>query len=63
MMDRILQLEADGADHSGVAKAEMTAERLHEVVGTTMHSDGATRRQCNVYRITPRGLDELRKRG
>jgi hypothetical protein len=86
MMDRILHLEADGADHSGVeidglldsiarelgyseedvstlhstgrsvfandgdwAKAEMTAERLHEVVGTTVHWDGATRRQCNVY--------------
>jgi len=100
MMDRILQLEADGADHSGVeidgllagitrelgyseadvstlhpktgrsvfandgdwAKAEMTAERLHEVVGTTVHWEGATRRQCNVYRITSRGLDEVRKR-
>lgn len=100
MMDRILHLEADGADHSGVeidallesiarelgyseedvstlhstgrsvfandgdwAKAEMTAERLHEVVGTAKHWEGGTQRQCNVYRITPRGLDELRKRG
>ena len=101
MMDRILQLEADGADHTGVeidgllagiarelgyseedvstlhpktgrsvfandgdwAKAEMTAERLHEVVDTTVHWEGGTRRECNVYRITSRGLDELRKRG
>ena len=99
-MERILQLEADGANHTGVeidrllaglardlgyseedgstlhaktgrsvfandgdwAKAELTAERLHEVVGTAVHWEGGTRRQCNVYRITPRGLDELRRR-
>ena len=101
MMDRILQLEADGADHSGVeidgllagitrelgyseedvstvhpktgrsvfandgdwTKAEMTAERLHQVVDRKVHWEGVTRRECNVYRITSRGLDELRKQG
>lgn len=101
MMDRILQLEADGADHTGVeidgllagitrelgyseedvatlhpktgrsvfandgdwAKAEMTAERLHEVVDRKVHWEGGTRRECNVYRITSRGLHELRKQG
>jgi hypothetical protein len=100
LMDRILQLEADGAEHSGVeidgllasvvrelgyseedisnlhpqtgrsvfandgdwAKAEMTAERLHEVVNRKVHWEGGTRRECNVYRITSRGLDELRRR-
>jgi hypothetical protein len=99
-MARILQFEADGANHNGVdidrllagsardlgysvnevstlqpktgrrvfandgdwAKAELTADRLHEVVGTTVHWEGGTRRHCNVYRITPRGLDELHKR-
>ena len=99
-MDRILQLEADGANHSGVeidqvlaglardlgyseedvsrllpetgrsvfgndgdwAKAMMTEEGLHEVVGTTAHLEGDIRRECNVYRITPAGLDELRRR-
>ena len=99
-MDRIFQLEADRANHSGVeidrvlaglaghlgyseedvskllpatqrsvfandgdwAKAVMTEERLHEVVGTTTHWEGDTRRQCNVYRITPAGLEELRRR-
>ena len=45
------------------AKAEMTAERLHEVVDRKVHWEGGTRRECNVYRITPRGLDQLRKRG
>ena len=44
------------------AKAEITAERLHEVVGTTVHWEGGIRRECNVYRITSRGLDELRRR-
>jgi hypothetical protein len=101
LIERILELEADGADHSGVeidqilagaarelgyseqdvsrlhpktgrsvfgnegdwAKAKMTEERLHEVVGSTTHWQGGVRRECNVYRITPRGLDELRKRG
>ena len=100
LMDRILQLEADSANHSGVeidrvlaglardlgyseedvsrllpttgrsvfandgdwAKAVMTEEGLHEVVGTTAYLEGDTRRQCNVYRITPAGLDELRRR-
>jgi hypothetical protein len=99
LINRILQLEADSANHSGVeidrvlagfardlgysaedvsrllatgrsvfandgdwAKAVMTEERLHEVVGTTAYLDGDTRRQCNVYRITPAGVDELRKR-
>ena len=99
-MERILQFEADGANHSGVeidrflaglaqdlgysvedvsmlqpktgrsafandgdwAKAELTAERLHEVVGTTVHWEGGARRECNVYRITPKGLDALLKR-
>ena len=45
------------------AKAEMTAERLHEVVGTTVYWEGDIRRECNVYRVTPGGLDELRRRG
>jgi hypothetical protein len=45
------------------AKATMTEERLHEVVGTTAHWQDGVRRECNVYRITPRGLDLLRKRG
>jgi hypothetical protein len=98
LMDRILQLEADSANHSGVeidraliglardlgisdedvspaatgrsvfandgdwAKAVMTEEGWHEVVGTTAYWEGGTRRQCNVYRITPAGLDELRRR-
>ena len=100
LMDRILQLEADSASHSGVeidralaglarslgyseedlsrllpatgrsifandgdwAKAAMTEAKLHEVVGTTACLEGANRRQCNVYRITPNGLDELRRR-
>ena len=44
------------------AKAEMTAERLHEVVDTAVYWEGDIRRQCNVYRITPPGLDELRTR-
>jgi hypothetical protein len=101
LIDKILQLEADGADHSGFeidqtladaardlgyseedvtrlhpktgrsvfgnegdwAKAKMTEERLHEVVGTTAHRVGDVRRECNVYRITSNGLDELRRRG
>jgi hypothetical protein len=100
-MARILQLEADGADHLGVeidrllasvagelgysvaevsrllphadrsvfandgdwAKAALTEDRLHEVVGAAVHWDGGTRRQCNVYRITPGGLEELHRRG
>ena len=100
LMERILQLEADESDHTGVeidrvlagvarvlgyseeevsrllpktgrsvfandgdwAKAEMTAERLHEVVDTTVYWEGDIRRQCNVYRITPTGLDKLRRR-
>jgi hypothetical protein len=100
LMERILLLEKDGEDHSGVeidqlleglaedlgyskedvsmlhpktgrsvfandgdwAKAEMTAERLHEVVGSKVYWDGDSRRECNVYRITPRGLEELRGR-
>ena len=100
LIDKILRLEADGAEHSGVeidrlltaaarelryseedisrlhrtgrgvlanegdfAKKTMTEERWHEVVGTTAHWQDGARRQCNVYRITPEGLDELRKRG
>ena len=99
LMERILQLEEDGADHTGVeidrllasvardlgysadeiselhstgrgvlanhgdwAKAKMTMERFHQTVGVTAYWDGGTRRHCNVYRITPKGLDELRKR-
>jgi hypothetical protein len=99
LMEKILQLEADGADHKGVeidrflaniagdlgysandlsdlhatgrsvfandgdwAKAEMTADRLHEVVGEAAYWDAGVRRRCNVYRITSRGLDELRSR-
>jgi len=100
LMERILQLEADGTDHTGVeidrllagvardlgyseedvlclnpktgrsvfandgdwAKAKMTEDRLHEVVGKTAHWENGTRRECNVYRIAPRGLDQLRNR-
>jgi hypothetical protein len=100
LMEKILQLEADGADHTGVeidrllasvardvgyseedvstlhsetgrsmfanegdwAKAKMTEWRLHEVVGSTVHWESGVRRQCNVYRITAGGLDELRRR-
>jgi len=99
LIERILQLEADGADHTGFeidqiltaavrdlgyseedvsrlhpktgrsvfanegdwAKAKMTEERLHEVVGTTAHRVGGVRRECNVYRIRSSGLDELRR--
>ena len=99
-MDRILQLEGDRANHSGVeidqvlaglapdlgyseedlsrllpktgrsvfandgdwAKAVMTEDGLHEVVGKTAYLEGDIRRQCQVYRITPAGLDELRRR-
>jgi hypothetical protein len=101
LMERILQLEADGADHSGVeidrllaaaagelgysqedlsrlnpktgrsafanegdwAKATMTEDKLHEVVRDMVHWEGGKRRQCCVYRITSKGLGELRKRG
>lgn len=101
LLETILELEADGADHSGVeidrflagaardlgyseedlatlhpktgrtvfgnegdwAKAKMTEDRLHQVVGSTTHWQDGVRRECNVYRITSRGLDELRKRG
>jgi hypothetical protein len=45
------------------AKAKMTEDRWHEVVGKVAHGQGGARRECNVYRITPRGLDELRKLG
>jgi len=99
LMERILQLEEDGADHTGVeidrllanvardlgysadeiselhttgrgvlanhgdwAKATMTMEQFHQKVGTTVYVDGGSRRQCNVYRITRKGLDELRRR-
>lgn len=99
LMNRILQLEADGENHAGVeidrylvgaacefgysaedlssansptgrsvfgndgdwAKAKLTEDRLHEVVGRAMHWDGGSRRACNVYRITALGLDELRR--
>jgi len=101
LIERILRLEADGADHSGVeidqlledaarelgysdeelskrhsktgrtvfgnlgdfVKGKITEEGWHEVVGTTAHSQSGARRTCQVYRITPRGLEELRKRG
>jgi hypothetical protein len=100
LLEMILQLEADGADHSGVeidrflvglaqklgysdadvstihpktgrsafandgdwAKAELTAEQLHEVVGTNVYWEDGRRRECNVYRLTPRGADALVKR-
>ena len=42
------------------AKAKLTEYRLHEVVGRTAYCEGNTRRECNVYRITAAGLDELR---
>ena len=101
MIEMILELEKDGAHHTGVeidgllagcaadlgyseedvtklnaktgrsvfgndgdwAKSEMTVERLHEVVDTTVHWEAGTRRQCNIYRITTLGLEELHKRG
>lgn len=101
LMDQILLMEADGADHSGLeidralsglardlgyseedvsglnsvtgrsafandgdwAKAVLTERGLHEVIGTTSYLEGKVRRQCNVYRITESGRDELRKRG
>ena len=44
------------------AKAVMTEEGLHGIVGTSAYREGDTRRQRNVYRITPAGLDELRRR-
>jgi hypothetical protein len=44
------------------AKAKMTYERLHKVVSKAAYCKGKVRRQCNVYQITPTGLDELRKR-
>ena len=100
LMETILLLEADGANHSGVeidrilvresiklgysdrdvsmlhpqtgrsafandgdwAKAKMTEERFHEVVGSMAYKDGESRRTCNVYRITPKGLEQLRRR-
>ena len=101
LMTKILQIESDGADHSGVdidrrlasaaaelgysvedvfrllphadrsvfandgdwAKAKLTEDRLHDVVGTAVRWVGGARRQCNVYRITSWGLDELRRCG
>lgn len=45
------------------AMAMMIQDRLHEVVGTTADWQRGTRHECHVYRITPRGLDELRKHG
>ena len=44
------------------AKARMTEDKLHEVVGKVVHWEGGTRRECNVYRITPYGLEQLRRR-
>jgi hypothetical protein len=44
------------------AKAQMTYERLHKVVSKAAYCKGKVRHQCNVYQITPTGLDELRKR-
>jgi hypothetical protein len=45
------------------AKAKMTEDRWHEVVGKIAYGRGDARRECNVYRITLRGLDELSKLG
>jgi len=45
------------------AKKKMTEERWHEVVGKIAHWQAGVHRECNVYRITPSGLDELRKLG
>jgi hypothetical protein len=45
------------------AKAAMTEERWHEVVGTATYWQGDVRRNCNIYRITPRGLEHLTRRG
>ena len=43
------------------AKAAMTEDRLHQVVGKVKYTDSALgeRRTRNVYRITAAGLDEL----
>jgi len=43
------------------AKAKLTEERLHDVVGTYVYQDGNNRRHCNIYRITSDGIDELRR--
>jgi len=43
------------------AKAKLTEERLHEVVGTHVYQDGDNRRHCNIYRITSDGINELRR--
>jgi len=45
------------------AKAKLTEYRLHEVVGRTAYCEGNIRRECNVYRITTAGLDELQRNG
>ncbi len=45
------------------AKAVMTTDRLHQVVDRVSYLDASgKRRECQVYRITPTGLDELRRR-
>jgi hypothetical protein len=45
------------------AKAKLTEDGLHEVVGTTAYWEGHVRRHCNVYRITAAGLDDLQRPG
>lgn len=45
------------------AKAVVTTDRLHQVVDRVSYLDASgKRRECQVYRITPTGLDELRRR-
>jgi len=100
LIDRILAIEADGADHPGVeidrqlavaarelgytdadlstsvakngrtafanegdwAKATMTEEGWHVIVGTLAYVERGVRRECNIYRITPNG-EARRRRG
>ena len=49
-------------NHGDWAKAKMTDDVFHEKVGKTSHRKSGKRRECKVYQITQRGLDELRKR-
>ena len=46
------------------AKAVMTEDKLHEVVGDHVYVDSVSqRRLCKIYRITRSGIGELRRRG
>lgn len=44
------------------AIAELTDARLHQVTGRSLSWENGALRECNVYRITPAGLAELRER-